>query len=224
MGKRIYKFEKFKLLLERDEDESEFDFANFDLDENPESDDVSDVVEDEVEDDDMEEGDEEGDGGDKVFNEDPSYYIEEALKKVERKILSLFKEPVAGKDGRTENDPSSYYDQGVELIDVKLTDMPLNKTLIIKYHDTDFTYHLMVTVDLKQGVPEKPDVEMDYTMVEYCGVKFKKYDISNNLLGQLDRKKVPLKTIDQDFIDSLNGELDSKYSIDDGFEIEYGED
>ena len=228
MGKIIHKYNEFKLLLEREED-SEVDFSEFDLEEEPGSDEIGTELENTndnpISDSEGEEEEEETQLNiDRVFNEDPSYYIREALEKVKRRILSLFEEPNPDKKGRLNRDPSSYYNQGVELLDVRITDLSMNKTLIIKYHDNDFSYHLMITVDLKQGIPDKPDIEMDYSMVEFGGVKFKKYDPSNNLLGQLDRKKVPLKTIDQDFIDSLNGELDSKYSIGDDFEIEYGED
>tara|TARA_R110000772_G_scaffold5341_4_gene19177 strand:+ start:2035 stop:2817 length:783 start_codon:yes stop_codon:yes gene_type:complete len=246
MRKKLYKFKNFKLLLEKEkgkekgkdfstdsdsEEDEEFDFNNFDLDENEENSDEEnqDTTDDEFDggtDDNFEEEEdveEEEEDVEKVFNEDPSYYMEEALRKVERRLLSLFEEPVADENGKTDADPSSYHSQGVELMDIKTTGLPMNKTLIMKYHDNDFSYQLMITVDIKQGVPEKEDVEMDHTMIESCGVKFKKYDVENNLLGQLDRKKVPLDTIDQDFIDSLNGELDGKYSVDDNFEIEYGE-
>jgi hypothetical protein len=247
MRKKLYKFEKFKLLLEKGndkkkkKDDGEFNFDDFDLgdsdeemdepdDGNSDSDkDESDFSEDddfesEEEDnfDDNEEEEEEEEPVEKVFNEDPSYYTEEALKKVERKLTALFEvEEEPDENGRTDKDQSSYQNQGVELMDVKTTGMPMNKTLIMKYHDNDFSYQLLVTVGIQQGIPEKEDVEMDHDMIEFAGVKFKKYDVDNNLLGELDRKKVKLDSIDQDFLDSLNGEMDSKYSIDDNFEIEY---
>lgn len=207
--KKIYKYKEFKLLLERDDD---FDFGDEseNQDENQENQDDFDKSEEESK--------------SKVFNEDPGYYAEQALKKIENKIISLFEEPKSDENGRTEEDPSSYHSQGVELIDVKTTDMPMKKTLIIKYHDDQFVYHLMITIDIDEGIPDKPDIEMDFSMIDECGVKFKKYDLYSNLLGQLDRKKVQIDTIDQDFIDTLNSELDNKYSIKDDFEIEYKEE
>ena len=107
--------------------------------------------------------------------------------------------------------------------------MPLNKTLIIKYTNVDdddanvFMFHLMISIDVDQGRPEKPDISMDSSMVTDCGVKFKKYN-SSGLVGELDRSKVDINSIDQDYIDGLNGELDNKYSIDDNFEIIGAED
>tara|TARA_R110000772_G_scaffold2410_4_gene8538 strand:- start:29076 stop:29906 length:831 start_codon:yes stop_codon:yes gene_type:complete len=236
-GRNDNKRGEFNTEEEENSEENEFNFDNVDnrdLDEEDSEggDDMFNFDEDDNKDDGGDDFDFDGDrdsGEDeeevpveKVFNEDPGYYVEQALKKVERKLTSLFEEPETDENGKTNKDPSSYHSQGVELMDVKTTDLAMNKTLIMKYHDDDFTYHLMVTIDLQQGIPEKGDVEMDHSMVEFCGVKFKKYDVSNKLLGELDRKKVKLDTIDQDFIDSLNGELDGKYSIDDNFEIEYG--
>lgn len=266
MRKKLHKFEKFKLLLEKSNDRKkkkdkdnedsgdsggdDFDFDNFNLDTDDDGDNNEENNDDFIDDnndsgdngdfnfDDTSDGGDNEDGGeeteeeteedidpkDRVFNEDPSYYVEQALKKVERKLISLFDEPTTDEKGRTNTDTASYHNQGVELVDIKTTGMPMNKTLILKYHDNDFSYQLLITVDTKQGIPEKSDIEMNYDMVEFGGVKFKKYDVSNNLLGELDRKKVSLNSIDQDFIDKLNGELDSKYSIDNNFKIEYNED
>jgi hypothetical protein len=159
-----------------------------------------------------------------TFNENPAHYVEDALKSVELRLVKLFEPPVTDNEKKKEIDPSSYHSQGVELIDIKTTDMPLNKTLIIKYHDDDFSYQLLISVGIEQGKPEKPDMDMDTSKVKECGVKFKKYDIDNNLIGELSRQKVEIDTIDQDFLDTLNAELDEKYSVDNGFEIEYKED
>ena len=215
--KKIYKYEQFKLMLEEDEFSNDFD--EFDEDENLDSEDTDEFG-----------GDEEfGEGGEgeeieeepkeETFNENPAHYVEDALKSVELRLVKLFEPPVEDNDGKTEVDHSSYHSQGLELDDVKTTDMPLNKTLILKYHDDNFSYHMLMSISIEQGKPEK-----DTAMVKDCGVKFKKYDIDSNLIGELSRQKVEIDSIDQDFLDTLNAELDEKYSVDNGFEIEYKED
>lgn len=240
MKKSIYKFKEFKLLLERegDEEEDNFDFSAFGEDDEDDQQE-GDQQEGEESPEDQENFDSEGGEGDlmdeeeedveeeesprKLFEEDPSYYINQAIEKVKRKILSFFEKPEPNEKGRVNNDTSSYYSQGVEVMDVKKTDLPMSKTLIVKYNDSEYMYHLMVTIDLSQGIPKEDDEVASTDMIEYCGVKFKKYDSSNKLLGQLDRQEIRLDNIDQDFIDTLNAELDDKYSIDNDFEIEYGE-
>lgn len=226
MKNKLYRFKEYKMLLEADRNEDD-DNNDFSLPDESEYNDkdllgTEDEDLDNEEDSSMEDGDdEEEEVVKKVFNEKPKYYIEEALKSVKRKLESLFEKPKPNKDGRTEVDPNSFYDQGVEILDIKMTDMDMNKTLIMKYHDGEFLYHLLISINIQQGIPEKPDVEMDYTMVKECGVKFKKYDANHDLIGQLDRQSVSIKDIDKDFIDILNSELDEKYSVDNNFEIEF---
>lgn len=217
--KKIYKYEQFKLILE--EDEFSDDFNDFDEDENLDSEESDNNEGEEFPD---EEEVQEEESKEETFNENPAHYVEDALKSVELRLVKLFEAPTEDSEGKTEVDPSSYHSQGLELVDVKTTDMPLNKTLIMKYHDDNFSYQMLMSISIEQGKPEKDDMDMDTAMVKDCGVKFKKYDIDNNLIGELSRQKVEIDSIDQDFLDTLNAELDEKYSVDNGFEIEYKED
>lgn len=251
--KRIKKYNEFKLIREAkgDENEEEFNFDDFEGSEDEESndgDENSDEMSGDGSDfdfgDDTEENTEGGDefGGDNgepdmeeeevevedlsTYNEDPSAYITQQLKRLENRLVTLFENPQKpDEDGRVDDkDPSAYYNQGVELLDMKTTDMPMNKSLTVKYHDEEFLYHLIITVNIEEGMSEKPEDEMDTDQVEECGIKFKKYDMEDNLIGELEKKKIKISEIDQDYIDTLNGNLDSKYSVDNNFEIEYGKD
>jgi hypothetical protein len=226
--KKIYKFNEFKLIKES-EAEGEEDEFNFDESESEsegdEGNDFDDMdIDSEEEFGENEEGEEteedEEEEKEITYNEDPSYYVENSIKTIERTITQLFENPLEdAEDKIAETDPSSYYEQGVELINIKKTDMPLNKTLIVKYHDSEYTYHLLFTVNIEQGI-SKDGEEMNSDMIEQCGVKFKKYDLENKLIGEIEKKKIDIKDINQDFIDTLNGELDTKYSVKDDFEIE----
>jgi hypothetical protein len=207
MDKKIYKFSEYFKVNEAEENEENLDTENEETTENEEEG-TEDEDEDEEEPVDPEE--------DIKYDENPSYYINQRLNQIENKIMNMFAEP----EDNDKSDMTKYYNQGVELLDVKRTRMPMSKTLIVKYQDSNFIYHLLFTVKLEQAQPTG-DEAMSTDEIDFCGVKFKKYNLENTLLGEIDRKKVEIKNINQDFIDSLNGEIDDKYSLDDGFEIEY---
>ena len=196
---KIRRFKEYKLLLEAEESE-----------ESEESEETEKTVKDFSDE----------------YLQDPSYYINQALNVVKNKIVSLFDEPKPNKEDNTVNvDPSSYYAQNMVLLDIKYTDMPLNKSLIIKFEDSNYLYHLIITIKIDQGKIELDNGDENITEIDNCGVKLKKYDKENNLVGQLDKNKVLLDDINQDFIDTLNNELDEKFNVQsDDFEIEYEKD
>lgn len=191
----IKKYHEYKLILEADENEEEV---------------AETETEEEVEEPDTEEQNN--------YAQNASYYATEALSLIELKLIKLFEEPVNKED----IDPTSYYAQGIELVELKKTDMPLNKTLILKFLDSQFVYHVLFTIKIDQGLIDQKVSKDDSTDITTCGLKFKKYDLDEDLVGQIDRMNVNIEDIDQDFIDKLNAELDQKYSIvGDDFEIEY---
>lgn len=200
---RIKRFKDFKLLLEADGDEEE------DIE-------TTEEVPEEAPNDFTDE-----------YLQDPSYYINQALNVVKNNIVKLFEEPAPDPDKTVELDPSSYYAQNMQLMDIKYTDMPLNKSLIIKYNDSKYLYHLIITIKIDQGKIEvEKDGDDNLSEIDNCGVKLKKYNNeADNLVGQIDKQKVLLKDINQDFIDTLNAELDNKFSVDtDELGIEYKEE
>lgn len=139
-------------------------------------------------------------------SEDLPYIVSSAITDIELKVAKMF-EP-------SEDDPS-YYDLGLELLDVNKTDMPSNKMLIVKYQDENFIYQVIFIV------PNNID-NMEDGEINQCIIKFKKYNLENNIVGQIKRSDVPIEDIDQDLIDSLNAEVDEKYSIVvDDFEMKF---
>jgi len=149
----------------------------------------------------------------KTYNQNKSYYVEEKLNIIKNKVLGLFKEPQEGNQ-----EVNNFYTQGLVVMDVKLTDMPLYKTLIIKYQGDNFLYHLYITIDREQ--PNISNGDYNTEDLEYCGVKLKKYDLQDNLLGEIDRQTTLIEEINQDFLDKLNIDIDEKYSLGDDFEIQ----
>lgn len=147
------------------------------------------------------------------YNQNKSYYVEEQLNMIKNKILNLFEEPKEGSE-----EVNNFYTQGLVIMDVKFTDMPLYKTLVMKYQGDEFLYHLYITIDRNQA--DIHNGEFNSSDIKYCGVKLKKYDLEENLLGELDRQKTLIEDINQDYLDKLNVDLDSKYSLGDNFEIE----
>jgi len=195
----IKKYHEYKLILEADETEEEVDQAE-----------EVEETEEEVEEPDTEEQNN--------YAQNATYYATEALNLIELKLIQLFEEPANKED----IDPTSYYAQGIELMELKKTDMPLNKTLILKFMDSQYVYHILFTIKIDQGLIDQKVSKDDSTDITTCGLKFKKYDLDEDLIGQLDRISVNIDEINQDFIDKLNAELDQKYSIvGDDFEIEY---
>lgn len=236
MKKRIFKYEEFKLIKEEEGDEDLFNFdegesgdegegegdedqgTDFDFGDDMEEESGDDMEESGMEDEEMEEEPE----PEIDYNEDPDYYAAKSIETIQNRLESLFEEPQKDNKDIVEKDPSSYVEQGVQLMDSKVTDMPLNKTLMMKYADSQFIYQLFVTVNIEQPKPKEGD--MDSSQIEECAIKFKKYNMENELIGEIERRKVNISELDQDTLDTLNAELDEKYSVDNDFEIEYKEE
>lgn len=217
--KRLYYFDKFKMLLEAENDtESDFE-TEFDVT-GDEAENTEGNIEGNTEGNTEEQTDDEPK---EVYNETPEYYIEEALKTLERKLSQLFVDSEVSDDKTKKVDPSTYAAQKLVLDQTHITGLPLAKTLIMDYSDTEnnFKYKLMVTINLDEAIPSKKDVDMNTEMIKNCGVKFKKYKNETEYIGELDRNKVDINTINQDYLDGLNIELDKKYSVDNNLEIEY---
>jgi len=93
--------------------------------------------------------------------------------------------------------------------------------LRVKFSDEKYLYDLLITVDLKDAVPQ--DATKDFTDddIETCQLKFKKYDIDTfELLGQII-KTANIKEIDEDKLVELKMEIDEEYGAEEEeFEIE----
>ena len=198
---RIYNFKQYSLLEKEELEElDEFDTSE------------DDVNEDELE---GQEEEEEEKSIKPDYNQNPLYYATQAIDIVTNRLVKLFSDEA--EKLVQDKDASKYTNNGVELIEVDKTESPLRSSVVIKYKDQDFIYHLYITVNIVK-IDDEDESTKD---IKTGGVKFKKYDLDENLLGELDRKSEELSIIDRDYLDALNAELDTKYSIDDEFDIEY---
>jgi len=205
---RILNFNKFKL-LEKENLEELDDFSleddNEDGNENSDEDEDEDIEEEE--------------STETNYDQNPSYYANQAIDIVTNRLVKLFQKE-SEEQLIKDRDESNYANNGVELIEVDKTETPLRKSVVIKYKDESFTYHLFITANIMKVNPDDEDTKN----IKLVGIKFKKYaetDSGESLLGDLERKSEDISVIDRDYLDKLNAELDDKYSIDDDFDMEF---
>ena len=159
------------------------------------------------------------------MHDTPESYIETALKQIKRKIDAMF-DPAAGAE--TEEDrPSSVgkakemskpknkmslKDLGVELESSEISKYSkMYDSLTVKFTDAEATYSLLISIDIKDGMPKDPAKDFSFEDIEKCYMKFKKYDLDTfEVIGQLT-KNAKIKDIDEEFLVDLKIELDDKF-------------
>jgi len=171
--------------------------------------------------------------------ETPENYIGSALNRLKRKIDKMFdyqegseeNYPVEGEESTPEKikkiktkskDKMSFEDLGVRLESSEVSKYSkLYDSLTVKFSDDSATYALIITIDIKEGIPKDKEKDFDIDDIEKCYMKFKKYDLDTfEVIGQIT-KNVELKKIDEDFLIDLKIELDDKFSDEDEeFKIE----
>lgn len=172
--------------------------------------------------------------------ETPENYIEAALRQLKRKIDKMFdfqednveeNYPVEGEEATPEKikkiktrskDKMSFEDLGVRLESSEISKYSkLYDSLTVKFSDDNATYALIITIDLKEGIPKDKEKDFDIDDIEKCYIKFKKYDLDTfEVIGQIT-KNAELKKVDEDFLIDLKIELDDKFGDEeDEFEIE----
>jgi len=96
-------------------------------------------------------------------------------------------------------------------------------SLTIKFSDQEGWYNVFLTIPL-EGVIEdmKENEEGDYSDkdIKDCSIKFKKYNVDNELVGQLGPTKYKMSEIDETFFVNLKIEVDDEYGESEEFEIE----
>ena len=143
---------------------------------------------------------------DLTYKNNANTYMKEAIKLIEVKLQNIF-------NGEDITD--------MQLEDIKTISMPITERLILKFSDSMYLYDLVFSIHLSEVV-DNMDGDFDSSKIENVGVRFKKYDKDDNLLGQLDKKKVKMEDISEDLFSILNQELDEKFNLDSGeLEIEF---
>jgi len=128
------------------------------------------------------------------FNETPEYYTDQAIMLIKKEMSGLF----------------DVEETDLELLDERETDMPMSNTYTLKYTDGSFIYSFIVNIPLNQSVQSEQGDEMSTKMVKYCGVKMKKYDLDEKILGQLDKQRVKIANVNKNFVMELSVELDEQ--------------
>lgn len=166
--------------------------------------------------------------------ETPENYIGSALNQLKRKIDKMFdfqednaeqNYPVEGEEATPDKikkiktrskDKMSFEDLGVRLESSEVSKYSkLYDSLTVKFSDDNATYALIITIDIKEGIPKDKEKDFDIDDIEKCYIKFKKYDLDTfEVIGQIT-KNAELKKLDEDFLIELKIELDDKFSDED---------
>ena len=176
------------------------------------------------------EGDEEiENGGEKVFQEIPEKIIDEALKMLKRNIEELFEEkddaPSGGvkevgdegfgekiRDKSNKGKELSFEEMGVKIMRVNINSYSKsNRSLDLRFGDVEGNmYSLYIRVDLDEAIPEKADIEIEPKMVKNAFMKFKKYDVNNDLVDSISRNIDDMWEVgaDEKFLIELKLEID----------------
>ena len=166
------------------------------------------------------------------IKEVPETYVKHVLSKLRNKIIKMFSDE---KDGNTQimnytdmkvkkrkdKGGMSLKDLGLTLDDENLDKFPkIYDNFKIIFSDEDFRYDLIITIDLKDAVPQKnnansqeeePEKDFSDNDIKKCQLKFKKYDTEKyDLKGEII-KTVDIKSIDEDLLIKLKVELDEEY-------------
>lgn len=160
----------------------------------------------------------------------PESYIASKLKKLKNrldKIFDYYLEDDADKIINTvqfdniKSEDLSFKDMGVILDSSEISKYSaLYDSLTVKFSDEMYAYTLIVMIDIKEGIPKGKENNFGIDDVKKAYVKFKKYDLDDfDLIGQIDKKDVNIKDIDEKFLIDLKIEIDKDFD-DEDFEIE----
>ena len=159
------------------------------------------------------------------LNDTPETYIDIALKQLKRKIDNMFeykesdeesseKEKSiksAKEEGKGKSDGMTFKDLGVELESSEISKYSKQyDNLTVKFKDDNGWYNLLIVIELKEALPKEPDKDFSHEDIKKCYIKFKKYDFSDEVVGQLT-KNVEIKSIDEEFLINLKIELDEMF-------------
>jgi hypothetical protein len=173
------------------------------------------------------------------LNDTPENYIETALAQLKKKIDKIFEYQESAPDMEETGEKSikkakidskkknkmSFKDLGVTLQSSEVSKYSqMYDNLTVKFSDDNYLYSLIITIDIKEGLPKTEEKPM------MCDVKLKKYDLDTfDVIGQLpspidgdkpEYLKIEINKIDEDYLVDLKIELDEKSGDEEEFEIE----
>jgi hypothetical protein len=169
--------------------------------------------------------------------ETPSNMTSTALNQLKKRIDRLFqfqeneygneeKESKPKRVQKKSKEKMTFQDLGVRLESSEVSKYSkLHDSLTIKFSDDNFTYTLIISMDIKEGMPKTEEKPM------MCDIKFKKYDLDTfEIIGQLpspidgdksEYLKIEINKIDEEYLIDLKIKLDDSTNEDnEEFEIE----
>jgi hypothetical protein len=149
----------------------------------------------------------------------PEEYVKVALMKIKTKLEKMFN--TDSNDDVKKIGQSNTLD-GVELQSCELSRYSKTQDSVkIKYSDAESLYDLLISISLKEAVPEDDTKDFSDEDIKTCYVKFKKYDLENfDIIGEIS-KNIDIKDINDNFLVDLKIEMDDKFgSGDEELEIE----
>lgn len=170
------------------------------------------------------------------INDVPEQYVENVLRKLKTKFEKMFSTDKVEdgeikrfgevRDQEEKKEKMSLADFNLELQSCEFSKYSkVFDNLRVKFSDEKYLYDLLVTIDLKDAVPQ--DATKDFTDddIKTCQVMFKKYDADTfELLGKIV-KNVDIKDIDEDMLVELKMDIDKEYGEEEEeFEIETEEE
>ena len=139
-------------------------------------------------------------------------------------IMTFKKAMERGEKEESKKSKMSLSDFGVKLESCEVSRYSaLYDSLTVKFSDPEGWYNLFLTIpleDVVKSAKEKEEGDFSDKDVEDCSIKFKKYGMDNELIGQLGPNKYKISDIDEEFLVNLKIELDDEYGEDEEFEIE----
>lgn len=176
-----------------------------------------------------------------ILNEDvmetPSNMTSTALNQLKKRIDKIFAYQIDefGDEKEEDNKPKrvekkskgkmTFEDLGVRLESSEVSKYSkMHDSLTVKFSDDEYTYTLIISIDIKEGLPKTEEKAM------MCDIKFKKYDLDTfEIIGQLpspidgdksEYLKVEIDKIDEEYLIDLKIKLDDSTGDEEEFEIE----
>lgn len=162
----------------------------------------------------------------------PNQYIAMALRKLQLKINKIFDfvpektgelgEPIKAPDkSEGDKDKITFKDLMVNIDDSEVSrHSKTNDSLDITFSDSEHVYKLIISINIKEGIPTDKEKNFSYKDVKNCFIKLKKYDINTyEIIGEIS-KNSKISKIDEEFLIELKIELDENFNEEEEFEIE----
>lgn len=137
----------------------------------------------------------------------------------EEEVMTFKQAIQRGEERDKSNSKMSLSEFGVNLESCELSRYSAQyDSLTIKFSDQDGWYNIFLTIPLKSVVADMKEKgeDEDYSDedIKECSIKFKKYNLDNELVGQLGPKKYKIGEIDEEFFVNLKIEVDDAYGED----------